>query len=145
MLKNNIMFEEHEVYDYEEVCSILSSRIGETGLLPMTKEKLNKLLTMLNYFTGVVEYSQNPFGLSFLELSANVYQGTDISLVFFNKLYQRFRTHICFDILSNVEYKDEVKYKQSSAFFRKIVNLLDYNYPKYSLLIEQYNTQNHIY
>lgn len=138
MLKNNICFQEREMFDLGEVFSKIASRIGETSFFPADKTKLNKALAYANYYNGY-NYEQNICGLSFLELSESTYQATDLALVFLNKLFHRYNAHYCFDLLANSI--NEYAIQHSFKFFRKIVNLLDYTYNKYSTLLNLYDNQ----
>lgn len=138
MLKNNIYFQEREMFDLEEVYSKIISRIGETSFFPADKTKLNKALAYANYYLNS-NYSQNICGLSFLELNDTTYQTTDLALVFLNKLYQRYKEHYCFDLPANDINEHAIQ--KSFEFFRKMVDLLDFTYNKYSTLLNHYEAQ----
>lgn len=134
MLKNNWLFQEHIIYDFDEVMKFFNSYDENSTIDDTTLKDILKGLKRCY----VVNYSirSNPSGLSFLHLTDNVYDYGENVLEFLNKLYQRYKNHYCIDILHESE-----KEKAFNDLMNKVVNLLDYTYPKYSNLIDLYSSQ----
>lgn len=130
MIKNNWYFQEHIIYNFEDVLIELFS----DNEAPYSQAQFRTLLQHLNYLPA--QSLTNVYGLSFLELNEYVYVPTTTSVTLLNKLADRYGEHYCIDILD-----DNEKEKAFKSLMKKVVKLMDYTYPKYSTLLDQYENQ----
>lgn len=134
MLKNKYFFQEHFVYDFEEVLRYYIEGVSGGDIYNIEVDNINDLLTEIEVLPP--NLLANPSSLSFVEMNeSNEYTSTGTSAVFFSKLYWRYKHHYCIDILNENE-----KIEAFGHLLEKVVNLLDYTYPKYSKLLEIYES-----
>lgn len=131
-MKNNFMFKKSELYSFEEVATYLINQTSSGSFPPFEEFGLKELLLSL----PIIVDGENVYGVSYVELSGHAYQFKSTALTCLNKIYLRYKDHYC------VNVEDEVdKPKLFKDFFLKLLNLLDYTFPKYETLLGLYESK----
>ena len=131
------VFEREEFYSLEEVISCLVGQTGGGTQYPFNSTTIKEFLQVLDYIVS----ETNPCSLPFVSITENVASVSDLSITFFNKLFQRYEHHYCFaldDIYTNV---DNELISATNKFMKKVINILDYTYVRYSTLLDLYENQ----
>lgn len=131
------MFEDKWNYTLKEVFQ--SILFNATKTIPLDVNGFKTIL--VNSLLLSSSPSSNPYGLSFIEEIDNVYQPTQLSVVFINKLHLRYKEHYALQIDENLEVLSNDFLNEARKVLTKIINKLDYTYLKYSLLIDNYESQ----
>lgn len=145
LMLNKFMFEEKVNYTFAET---FGSVIGQTGgaSIPLDQSGFKEVLQVLGY----LEYLQptaNSYGLSFVALIqeepplTNHVEPTDLSVVFMNKLYMRYKEHYAMQLDREYIAGSTELYSFAKEVIIKVINKLDYTYLKYSTLLNAYENQ----
>lgn len=132
------MFEDKWNYTFLEVLQSILYEIH--GNIPMSKTYISNMLQYVKLFPQS-PITTNPFGLSFVELVEQAYAPTDLCVVFMNKLYSRYSDHYAIQTSEDLSIRSADFVEFAKKFMIKVFNKLDYTYLKYSLLINNYESQ----
>lgn len=132
-MSKSFMFEEKWNYQFREVLESLSAEE------PFSSSDIVGILQTLGYLSNPA--SSNPFALSFLEVSDNVYVPTSICMGFMNKLVARYEDHYAVQTDEDFETSSSEFVAIAKKFMKKVINKIDYTYQKYSTLLGAYESQ----
>ena len=135
-LNYNPMFSEKTLYTFKEVQEIVW-HIGTGANFPCTTS--DDLLYPL-YQCGLMPryFATNPYNLSFITYEDHSAVVDALVLTLFNKLYARYENH--YAIMCDSEETSE-KNAKSLDLLKKVFNLIDYSFPKYSILFDLYESK----
>ena len=138
----NPIFEEKTLYTFDEVIEIfLVNTISPHPSFPLkSSEDVFKCLTLAGEMTynGLNHTYSNDYSISFVQTIESELVCSQLAINLLNKLKLRYADH--WAIMCNDD-TNETKVANSKGLFRKIFNLMDYTFPKYSLLFELYENK----
>ena len=139
-LNYNPMFEEKTLYSFQEVQEIIWDYSGVQAFPPTSQT----MLDVLDYF-GFTNQNENKnlYGLTFVSLQTPENDDPyllvdDRALTLIAKMMSRYKDH--WAIMCDDDTQ-ATKLKKSKELFTKIINLLDYNFPKFTLLLTAYESK----
>lgn len=143
MIFNNYMFEEHTLYNYEEVVNNFTSIPLAMGNMSneMMKGIMNNCgaIGSINIGGTYGLIILNSYKLSYVPTTQTSYSSAEISpnaLMIFYKLFARYKKHYAINVNKDENFEDKAK-----DFMMKLFNLLDYTFVKYDTLLSLYESQ----
>lgn len=141
-MMNNFMFNEKTIYSFNEVLdSILENTISPHPTFPLkNSEDALKCLGSAGFlvYNGLThQFTDDYDKLSFISKDNGVLVCNENAITLLNKLKRRYGEH--WAIMCDGE--PESIRGASNSLFTKVVNLLDYTFPKYSLLLNLYDSK----
>ena len=130
-LNCNPMFEAKTLYNFDEVLQCVLNETGGATFPATTDNDVIEFLQVLGYIAN----NTNVYGLSFVGTGDDGLVLGDNVIYLFNKLHARYKDH--WAIMCNDD-TNATKIAKSKELMIKLFNLLDYNYPKFSLLLTMY-------
>ncbi len=139
----NFMFEDRFIYSFDEACeTFLLNTMSPHPTFPLkTGEDVLRGLLSIGYvgYNGLThKFDTNYNELSFVSTENNELVCSDKARILLNKIKLRYGTHIALNCPSS---SDDDKLSETRNLFKKIFNLIDYTYFKYSTLLEEYESQ----
>ena len=137
---HNFMFQSKWNYTFEEVIDSINNQTGGADE-PYTASEVREVLVVMGFMDYVSTHWTNDYNLSFVVLDESDYIPTDLSATLMNKLEMRYADHYAVQTDEDLDIYSADFLKVAKKFMTKLINKLDYTYPKYSLLLEKYEAQ----
>ena len=135
------IYEQEELYSFEEVMSCLIGQTGGGTNFPFNELTIRECLSILDFIDDNSSPKENTLKLPFVVMEDNLLRVTDLGVLFFNKLFSRYEHHLCFALDDIYLSTDTKMIKATNNFIKKVVNKLDYSYPRYSTLLSLYEDE----
>lgn len=133
-MKNNFMFSEISLYNFDEVMEVILRETGGASIPFTASQYVIEFLSVLDVADDTGS-GHNPYKLSFLHTPTEVLEAKQNAITLLNKLYLRYKKHYAIAIKNENELAES-----SKEFCIKVVNLLDYTFPKYDELLALYES-----
>ncbi|MBO7734203.1 MAG: hypothetical protein J6S67_16685 [Methanobrevibacter sp.] len=135
-MMHNFMFDVNENFTFAEVLEELNFSLA---LNPFSSDALSSYMKTANLLKEEDDAWENIFDWAFVNVSEEGDLIKSNAIAILNKVYIRYQEHYCLEL--KIPFTEEEKAKKCAEVFRKILQICDYTYAKYSSLIEMYKSE----